>query len=210
MREGGASGFRGVGVAVEVSGIGLIFGGILLDDGEAGNAEERVWLDLQSFEENVLVAAAALAIAAGPHQLQGALDAAQLVKRPGPHLHGEILLELGRGLIGEVGAHVGFPVSRQRRAQADQQQRPLACQFDPQCWISARAGVGGSTLRDRLAVWTRGCRRDGPVRDIRCSFFLGGAYRTTAHAWVTVRLILCNRQGGARSDSLCLGDGEET
>jgi hypothetical protein len=120
VREGGAAGLRGVGVAVEVCSIGLIFGSFLLDDGETGDAEERVGLDREPFTGNVLVAAATPAIAAGPHQLQGALDATQLVERPGPHLHGEILLELGRGLIGEVGAHVGFPVSRQRRAQANQ------------------------------------------------------------------------------------------
>lgn len=48
-----------------------------------------------------------------------------------------------------------------------------------------------------LTVWTRGCCRDGTVRDIRCSYFLGGAYRTTAHSLVTVRLILCNKQGGS-------------
>jgi hypothetical protein len=54
------------GRAVEVSGIGLIFGGILLDDGETGDEGERVGLDFEPFEENVLVAAAAPAIAAGP------------------------------------------------------------------------------------------------------------------------------------------------
>ncbi|MBU6483034.1 MAG: hypothetical protein KGS09_21155, partial [Nitrospirae bacterium] len=37
---------------------------------------------------------------------------------------------------------------------------------------------------------------------------MGGAYRTTAHALVTVRLILCNKQSGALSDSLWLSDGE--
>lgn len=115
-----------------VSDIRLICGGFLLDDGETGDAEERVGLDLEPFVGNVLVAAVALAIAAGPHQLQCALDTAQFVECPGPHLHGEILLELGRGLIGEVGAHAGFPVSRQRRARADKQQPPLARQFDPQ------------------------------------------------------------------------------
>ena len=34
--------------------------------------------------------------------------------------------------------------------------------------------------------------------------FLGAAYRTTAHSLVTARLILCNKQGGCFSDSLCL------
>ncbi|MFI5247430.1 MAG: hypothetical protein ACHQWV_02630 [Nitrospirales bacterium] len=58
-------------------------------------------------------------------QAQGARRAkgVQLVNRPGLHLPGEILLELDRGLIGEVGAHFGFPISRQRRAQADKVQR---------------------------------------------------------------------------------------
>lgn len=127
-----AAGLRSAGVAVEVSVIGLISSGFLLDDGETGDAKERVGLDLEPFVENVLVAAAALAIAAGPHELQCALDASQLVERPGPHLHCEILLKLGRGLIGDVGGHVGFPVSRQRRARANKQLRSLACQFDPQ------------------------------------------------------------------------------
>jgi hypothetical protein len=56
----------------------------------------------------------------------------QLVNRPGHHLPGEILLELDRGLIGEVGAHFWFAITRQRRAQADKVQRQSARQFDPQ------------------------------------------------------------------------------
>jgi len=44
VHEGGAAGLRCGGMAVEVSGIGLISGGLLLDEGETGDAVERIGL----------------------------------------------------------------------------------------------------------------------------------------------------------------------
>jgi len=49
------------------SGTGLICGGFLLDDGETGDAEERVSLDLEPLVGNVVVAAAAASIVTGKH-----------------------------------------------------------------------------------------------------------------------------------------------
>lgn len=50
-------GSGGVGVAVEVSGIGLVSGGLLLDEGETGNAVERIWLHFKPGIGDLLIAA---------------------------------------------------------------------------------------------------------------------------------------------------------
>lgn len=52
-----AAGLRGTGVAVEVSGIGLILGSFLLDEGLTGDAVERIRLHFQSGIGDLLTAA---------------------------------------------------------------------------------------------------------------------------------------------------------
>ena len=57
VREGGAAGLRSVGRAVEVSGIELISGRLLLDDGETGDAVERIGLHSEPGIGDLLTAA---------------------------------------------------------------------------------------------------------------------------------------------------------
>ncbi len=52
-----AAGLRGAGVAVEVFGIGLISGCILLDEGETGDAVARIRLHFQPGRGDLLTAA---------------------------------------------------------------------------------------------------------------------------------------------------------
>jgi hypothetical protein len=133
----------------------------------------------------------------------------QLVNRPGHHLPGEILLELDRGLIGEVGAHFWFPspvrdALKLTRCSANRRVSSIHNSDFCKGRREMVETVGG------LAVWTRGCCRDGTMRDIRCSYFLGRAYRTTAHSLVTVRLILCNKQGGFLGNQAVVKGGKDS
>jgi hypothetical protein len=84
--EGRASVENGFGMA-------LIACLALLDQREAVNAKERVGLDHEPLVRNFFVTPVAPAIAVGSHQLQGALDTAQLVKSPDSYLDGKILPE---------------------------------------------------------------------------------------------------------------------
>lgn len=109
----------------------LIPRGIPLDERETGDAEKRVRLNLEPLVGNFRMAPVALAIATGPHQLQCVFDAAQLVERPGPHLHGEILLELGRGLIGWIGTRLRFNIRYQGGRCISKDPGPLSGQLNP-------------------------------------------------------------------------------
>lgn len=57
-----AAGLQGAGVAVVVFGIGLISGGFLFDEGETGDAQERIRLHLQPGLGDLLSAAGTDAI----------------------------------------------------------------------------------------------------------------------------------------------------
>jgi hypothetical protein len=88
----------------------MVFLLILLDEREAGDAVQRIRLDLQSPIGNVRVTPPASAILAGVYQVQGGFDAAELVERPDLYFHGKTPVELNGSLIDGVGVQLGFHI----------------------------------------------------------------------------------------------------
>jgi hypothetical protein len=80
----------------------LIPGGILLDNGEAWNAKERIRLNLEPFVGNIFAAATTASIIACPHKLKGALDFAEFGHNSDFGLDDKILIRISRGLIDRV------------------------------------------------------------------------------------------------------------
>ena len=90
VREGGAAGLRGVGVAVAVSGIGLISGGFLFDEGETGNAVERIRLHFEPGRGDLLTAVGTDSVRTRMQGRERLLNPAKLFDTEKHHGQGDI------------------------------------------------------------------------------------------------------------------------
>ena len=88
---------------VEISGIALIPRGLLLDDGETGDAVERIWLHFEPGIGNFLVASCTDSIRMPLQGGERLLDPAKFFEGEQFHGQGDIVLMLGGGLIEWVG-----------------------------------------------------------------------------------------------------------
>ena len=125
MLKGRAAGLRWADLGNLALSIRLIPCRPLLDEREAGDAEECVWLDHEATVWNLFVTPVAPAIAIGLQQLQRTLDAPQLIKDPDFCLNGDVLFELCGGLIDRICVRLRFPVGEQQDMGIGQQERPL-------------------------------------------------------------------------------------
>ena len=108
MREGGAAGLRCAGRVVEVSGIGLISGGSLLDERETGNTVERIGLHFEPGIGDLLTTAGTDSVRTRMQGRKCPLNSAKLFN--GEHLHGQGDIEfmLSGGLVDRVREEFGF------------------------------------------------------------------------------------------------------
>lgn len=123
-----------------------VMGRFQFDGCEAGDAEERVGLDLQPLVGNVSMTVAALSVVFRPHELQRTVDMSKPVEGSHLHLHGDILFEISRGLVGRVRIQLRGRLRGQGKIGAGEEYRTLLGKFLPQ--ISA-------------TVAQRQCRRAG-------------------------------------------------
>jgi hypothetical protein len=93
---------------VAVSGIGLISGGFLLDEGEAGDAVERVWLHFESGRGDLLTAAGTDSVRMCMERRECLFDPAKLFN--GEQLYGQSDIEfmLSGGLVDRIGKEFRF------------------------------------------------------------------------------------------------------
>ena len=103
-----AAGLRGVGVAVEVSGIGLISGGCLFDDGETGNTVERIWLHFDPGRGDLLTAVGTDSVRTRLQGCERPLNPAKLFDGETHHGQGDIEFMLSGGLVDRVGEEFRF------------------------------------------------------------------------------------------------------
>ena len=103
-----AAGLQGAGVAVAAFGIGLIPGGFVFDDGETGNAQERVRLHLQPGLGDLLRAAGTDAIRMGMHRHERLLNPAELFEGENIYGQGDIEFMFSGGLVGWIGEEFRF------------------------------------------------------------------------------------------------------
>jgi hypothetical protein len=89
----------------------LMLHGVFLGKGKAGNAQQRIGLNLEPFVGNVLAAAAAPTIVAGTNQLQRAFDAAEFGNRPDLRQHDQTFLPIDRCLVGGIGTGLELCIS---------------------------------------------------------------------------------------------------
>lgn len=95
-------------MAVKVYGIGLTSGGSLLDEGETGDAVERIRLHFEPGIRDFLAAAGTGSVRMCMQGRERLLNPATLFE--GEHLHGQgdIELMLRGGLVDRVGKEFGF------------------------------------------------------------------------------------------------------
>ncbi len=80
----------------------LIMGSLLFNHRQAGHTELGAGLDLKPLIGNVATAVAALSVVFRAHELQRVFDVSKPFKGPHLHLHGDVVFEIGRGLVGRV------------------------------------------------------------------------------------------------------------
>lgn len=104
---------------------------------------------------------AALSVVFRAHELQRALDVSKAFKGSRLHLHGDVMLEIGRGLVGRIRIEFCGRLRGKREVGARLQYRSLSHKFLPKIgasdiqWRSSTVGrSGGST-------WLFSSRRDG-------------------------------------------------
>ena len=122
---------------------------LLFDGCEAGDAEERVGLDLQPLVGNVSMTVAALSVVFRPHELERAIDVPKPLEGSHLHLHGDIMIETGRGLVGRVRIEFCGRLGGKREIGAGEQYRALPDKFLPkigapnaQRWSSTAGSFG--------------------------------------------------------------------
>ena len=101
-----AAGLQGAGVTVFR--IGLIPGGFLFDEGETGDAQERIRLHLQPGLGDLVRAAGTDAIRMRMHRRERLFNPPKLFERENIHGQGDIELMLSRGLVGRIGEEFRF------------------------------------------------------------------------------------------------------
>lgn len=109
----------------------LVMGRFLFDGCEARHAEERVGLDLEPLVGNVQMTVAALSVVFRPHELQRAFDMSKPFKGPHLHLHGDVVFEIGRGLVGGVRIEFCGRLRGKGEIGAGEQHRALPDKFLP-------------------------------------------------------------------------------
>ncbi len=109
-----------------------VMGRFLFNGRETWDAVERVWLDLQPLVGNVSMTVAALSVVCRPHELQRAFDVAKPFKGSDLHLHGDVLFEVRRGLVGRVCIEFRSRLRGQGEIGAGEQNRALPGKFLPQ------------------------------------------------------------------------------
>lgn len=94
---------------------------------------------------------AALSVVFRPHELQRAFDVSKPCKGSHLHLHGDVVFEIGRGLVGRVRIEFCDRLGGKREIGAGEQHRALPGKFPPkigatnaQRWSSAAGHSGGS------------------------------------------------------------------
>ena len=109
----------------------LIMGRFLFDRRQAGHAELGVRLDLEPFIWNVFMTVAALSVVFRPQELQRAFDVSKPFKGSYLHLHGDVMLEIGRGLVGRVRIEFCGRLGGKREIGAGEQYCALPDKFPP-------------------------------------------------------------------------------
>jgi hypothetical protein len=106
-------------------------------------------LDLEPFIWNVFMTVAALSVVFRPHELQRAFDVSKPFKGSYLHLHGDVMLEISRGLVGRVRIEFCCRLGGKREIGAGEQYRALPGKFPPkigatnaQRWSSTAGSFG--------------------------------------------------------------------
>jgi hypothetical protein len=106
-------------------------------------------LDLEPFIWNVFMTVAALSVVFRPHELQRVFDVSKPFIGSYLHLHGDVMLEIGRGLVGRVRIEFCGRLGGKREIGAGEQYRALPGKFPPkvgatnaQRWSSAAGSFG--------------------------------------------------------------------
>lgn len=121
----------------------LVMSCLLFDRCQAGHTELGVRLDLESLVGNILMTMAALSVISRAHELQRVLDVSKPFKGSYLHLHGDVMLKIGRGLVGRVRIEFCGRLGGKREVGAGEQYRPLPDKFQPK--------IGASNIRG----WSR-------------------------------------------------------
>lgn len=96
---------------------------------------------------------AALSVVCRPHELQGAFDVSKPFKGPHLHLHGDVVFEIGRSLVGRIRIEFCSRLGGKREIGAGDQHRALPGKFPPKIgasdihWRSSTAGHSGGSAR---------------------------------------------------------------
>lgn len=117
----------------------LVMDCLLFDRRQAGHTELSVRLDLEPFIWNVQMTVAALSVVFRPHELQRVFDVPKPFKGPHLHLHGDVVFEIGRGLVGRVRIEFCCRLRGKREIGAGEQYRALPDKFQPK--------IGASNIR---------------------------------------------------------------
>jgi len=136
-------------------------GCLLFDRCQAGHTVFGVGLDLKPLVGNVSMTVAALSVVFRAHELQRVFDVSKPFKGSYLHLHGYVMLEIGRGLVGRVRIEFCGRLGGKREIGAGEQYRALPDKFPPK--------VGASNIRrwsrtvGRLTgpAWLSLSKRDG-------------------------------------------------
>ncbi len=92
---------------------------------------------------------AALSVVFRAHELQRAFDVSKPFKGPHLHLHGDVMFEIGRGLVGRIRIEFRGRLGGKREIGAGEQYRALPDKFPPkvgatnaQRWSSTAGSFG--------------------------------------------------------------------
>jgi len=143
----------------------LVMGCLLFDRCEAGHTELGVGLDLEPLIGNVSTTVAALSVVFRAHELQRVLDVSKPLKGPHLPLHGDVVFEIGRGLVGRIRIEFCGRLGGEREVGAGEQYRTLPDKFPPKIgasnirrWSRTAGRLSGSawlslSKRDSLGHW---------------------------------------------------------
>ena len=95
-------------MVVAVSCIGLISGGFLLDEGETGNAVDRIWLHLEPGGRDLLSAVGTDPVRTRMQGRERPLDPAKFFDGENHHGQGDIEFMLSGGLVDRIGKEFRF------------------------------------------------------------------------------------------------------
>lgn len=114
----------------------LIMGSLLFDRCQAGHTELGVGLDFKPLVGNIAMTVAALSVVFRAHELQRVLDVSKPFNGSYLHLHGDVMLEIGRGLVGRVRIEFCGRLGGKREIGAGEEHRALPGKFLPKIGAS--------------------------------------------------------------------------